>query len=72
MKVCVFLGLARTIYIQGVYTVFLAGKSPCIRSLYLLLFLFQRESMCLGASTLKHNVHAGGIRVGYCCGGSDG
>jgi len=27
-----FLGLARTIYIYGVYTVYLAGKSPYIRS----------------------------------------
>jgi len=26
------LGLARTLYIHGVYTVFLAGKSPDIRS----------------------------------------
>jgi len=29
---CTYVGLARTIYIHGVYTIFLAGKSPNIRS----------------------------------------
>jgi hypothetical protein len=55
-----FVGLARTIYIYGVYTVILAGESPNIRSYTVCIYGFgQPYAFGPGAARLAQNLPPG-------------